>query len=307
MYGTHRPRSLPAADLEYLSALSRLVAVVPVIAKADCHTREELAGYRRRVERAMAARCDAQGRPDPVRPFRFSAAALDAVQLGFDGDGDSDSDPAAADAVGGAVFSVLTSRTLEELEVEAAAPGGSSADGGGDGGPASVLVPVRTYGWGRVSGGDPAASSTMALQRLLTEDVWALMEDARDRYLAFCSAYEATGRRIEPLLEQLLAPYDAALEDGAAAATRLKGVGTEAEAEAAVMGATATAVRRGRRRLLLGALFWLGFLYGLVSTALLTALRPLGFLVMVLAVLLLLLAVMVMGARAMAVSPVLRS
>ncbi|KXZ44606.1 hypothetical protein GPECTOR_64g100 [Gonium pectorale] len=185
-----QPHGLSACDLAYLSALSRLVAVVPIIAKADTHTEEELSELRSRLEQAMEARTDGQGRPAPAAPFRFSPAALEAVQL----------------LPGSSVFSVLASRTLDELVLP---------DGG------RVWVPVREYGWGSVSAADPAASDTLALKRLLTEDVWALMEDARDRYSSYCSTYEAAGRDIEPLLEHIVGDFSSELlweEAGGAAA-----------------------------------------------------------------------------------------
>ncbi|KXZ44677.1 hypothetical protein GPECTOR_64g97 [Gonium pectorale] len=168
-----QPHGLSGCELAYLSALSRLVAVVPLIAKADAHTEQELRELRGRLEQAMGARKDGEGR---VAPFRFSPAALEAVQM----------------PPGSSVFSVLASRTLDELVLP---------DGG------RVWVPVREYGWGSVSSADPAASDALALKRLLTEDVWALLEDARDRYSSFCSAYEAAGRDIEPLLERIVGDF----------------------------------------------------------------------------------------------------
>ncbi|KXZ44679.1 hypothetical protein GPECTOR_64g99 [Gonium pectorale] len=188
-----QPHGLSACELAYLYALNRLVAVVPLIAKADAHIDEELRELRGRLEQVMEARADAEGQPAPAATFRFSPAALEAVQL----------------PPGSSVFSVLASRTLDELVLP---------DGG------RVWVPVREYGWGSVSSADPAASDTLALKRLLTEDVWALMEDARDRYSSFCSAYEAAGRDFEPLLERIVGDFSRELgEAGDVAAVAASG------------------------------------------------------------------------------------
>ncbi|GLC59030.1 hypothetical protein PLESTB_001434700 [Pleodorina starrii] len=228
------PHRWAAADLEYMSALSKVVPVIPLISKADCHTPEELRDYRRHITHALAARKNATGESEPVEPFRFSPAALASLQVapiptlstgrndGTDENG-GDDDQVKQQEASLCVFSVITSRHYQQVPLPTPEAAGQQQEsgrgsGGGGGSAAVVLVPVRRYPWGSADALRRDHSDTVLLQRLLREDVWSLLEEAVRRYLAFCEQYDAAGRDVERLAEEILASYDVSLEDATATA-----------------------------------------------------------------------------------------
>lgn len=198
------PHRIKKADLIIMSVLSRLVTVIPIIAKADAMTAAELAAYRAELMATFT---------QPAKPFSGTPGlpTLDVSLFSF---GASVLEELGVEA-GQLPVAVVTGRDV------------ARADAGG-----AAAVPVRAYAWGSVH---PLRrehnSDLLPLKRLLLGDacqsLYLLLDDAYARATAFCCAYEDAGKKLAVLVQEACAAGDAhvaAADEYARARAALDGV-----------------------------------------------------------------------------------
>ncbi|WIA23940.1 hypothetical protein OEZ85_013580 [Tetradesmus obliquus] len=180
------PHRVKKVDLIIMSALSQLVTVIPVIAKADTMTDKELSSFRSEV-RAMLS-CPSKYAPSKtLAPLDFNTFGF-APQVLTDLGITPDAMPLA----------LITSNEHESLRDSALA-----AELGLD--QPEVQQPVRNYRWGAAYALNREHSDLLTLKRLLLGDkvdsLYAMLDESYNRYLNFCQQYEANGKQL-PLIVQ---------------------------------------------------------------------------------------------------------
>ncbi|WIA12746.1 hypothetical protein OEZ85_006381 [Tetradesmus obliquus] len=187
----HRTKKI---DLVLMAAVSQLVPIIPVIAKADCMTDRELATYRNEVQGMLQSPNKyTSGRNMPqldVFTFQFSQAIIEGLAMrslplavSCSRDVEPCDDPA-----------FLQSMGLEGLE--------------------KPVQPVRHYKWGAVYPLNRGHSDLIVLKRLLLGDrvdsLYAMLDESYSRYVAFCGLYEENDRQLQLILQdacQVGVPY----------------------------------------------------------------------------------------------------
>ncbi|KAF6251735.1 Septin-domain-containing protein [Scenedesmus sp. NREL 46B-D3] len=187
----HRTKKI---DLVLMAAVSQLVPIIPVIAKADCMTESELAQYRLEVQSMLQAPNKyTSGRNMPqldVSVFQFSQAIVEGLAMrslplavSCSRDVEPCSDPAFLHSIG-----------LEGID--------------------KPVQPVRHYKWGACYPLNRGHSDLIVLKRLLLGDrvdsLYAMLDDSYSRYVQFCSLYEENDRQLQLILQdvcQVGVPY----------------------------------------------------------------------------------------------------
>ncbi|KAF8067209.1 glpF [Scenedesmus sp. PABB004] len=181
------PHRMKKIDLILMAAISQLVTVVPVIGKADAMTERELVTYRGEVLRMLSA-------PNKYVPTR-NLPALEVSLFGF-------AESILADlgmAKGQLPIAIVSSRESEPCDDPA-----FLASLGLEG-VSNPTQPVRHYRWGAVYPLNRGHSDLIVLKRLLlgdrVESLYAMLDDAFDRYVAFCAAFEAAGKQLNMVVQ----------------------------------------------------------------------------------------------------------
>lgn len=180
------PHRVKKVDLIIMSALSQLVTVIPVIAKADTMTEKELHQYRTEVRTMLSS-------PSKYAPSK-TLAPLDFNTFGFSGDVLADLGLTAESMP----LALITSNDHEpvidpalQMELGLESP--------------EVQQPVRCYRWGSAYALNRDHSDLLILKRLLLGDkadsLYAMLDESYNRYLTFCKQYEANGKQL-PLIVQ---------------------------------------------------------------------------------------------------------
>jgi septin family protein len=178
----HRTKKI---DLVLMAAVSQLVPIIPVIAKADCMTDRELAHYRMEVQSMLQAPNKfTGGRNMPqldVSVFQFSQAIIEGL------------------AMRSLPLAVSCSRDVEPCEDPA------FLQSMGLEGIEKPVQPVRNYKWGAVYPLNRGHSDLIVLKRLLLGDrvdsLYAMLDESYSRYVQFCGLYEENDKQLQLILQ----------------------------------------------------------------------------------------------------------
>ncbi|WIA23027.1 hypothetical protein OEZ86_009942 [Tetradesmus obliquus] len=186
------PHRVKKVDLIMMSALSQLVTVIPVVAKADTMTDEELATFRQEIRTRLAA------------PFKYvhskTLAPLDFNKFAFD--------KCVMNALGlkddMMPLAIITSNKHEPVEdASLLSQLGLQANS------EKVEQPVRQYKWGQAYALNREHSDLIVLKRLLLGDrvdsLYAMLDQSYKRYVEFCEQYEEAGNQLPLIVQDELA------------------------------------------------------------------------------------------------------
>jgi septin family protein len=178
----HRTKKI---DLVLMAAVSQLVPIIPVIAKADCMTDRELAQYRMEVQSMLQAPNKyTSGRNMPqldVSVFQFSQDIIEGLAMrslplavSCSREVEPCSDPA-----------FLQSMKLEGID--------------------KPEQPVRHYKWGAVYPLNRGHSDLIVLKQLLlggrVDSLYAMLDESYTRYVQFCGLFEENDRQLQLILQ----------------------------------------------------------------------------------------------------------
>eukprot|EP00879_Flechtneria_rotunda_P004846 GHRR01005119.1.p1 GENE.GHRR01005119.1~~GHRR01005119.1.p1 ORF type:complete len:330 (+),score=119.43 GHRR01005119.1:1209-2198(+) len=189
------PHRLKKVDVIIMCALSQLVTVIPVIAKADTMTETELMTYRQQV-------CATLQDPSVV------AASNTLPALCFNNFGLQHKVLSGLDVAPDHLpLALITSRDTESMTNPnlLGALGLRQTD---------FKQPVRRYRWGAAYAFNHEHSDLLLLKRLLLGDkvgsLYALLDESYRRYVEFCQQYEDAGQQVPVLVQTAAAsstPY----------------------------------------------------------------------------------------------------
>uniref|UniRef100_A0A383VIX7 Septin-type G domain-containing protein n=2 Tax=Tetradesmus obliquus TaxID=3088 RepID=A0A383VIX7_TETOB len=186
------PHRVKKVDLIMMSALSQLVTVIPVVAKADTMTDEELATFRQEIRTRLAAPFK-YVHSKTLAPLEFNKFAFDECVMSALGLKD-DMMPLA----------IITSNKHEPVEdASLLSQLGLHANS------EKVEQPVRQYKWGQAYALNREHSDLIVLKRLLLGDrvdsLYAMLDQSYKRYVEFCEQYEEAGNQLPLIVQDELA------------------------------------------------------------------------------------------------------
>lgn len=146
------PHQLKPRDLKFMASISKVVPVIPVIAKADCMTIEERQSFRNHINASLEkpSYSSAEGASEAIEVFKFPEEVMEA-----------------AEAAGNPLpFAVVGSRDTDDVE-------------GDD-------MPLRHYPWGTCLPLRKEHSDAVFFRKTVLEyGFHALREEKKARYIAF--------------------------------------------------------------------------------------------------------------------------
>ncbi|KAF6263399.1 Septin-domain-containing protein [Scenedesmus sp. NREL 46B-D3] len=187
------PHRVKKVDLIMMSALSQLVTVIPVVAKADTMTDDELVTFRQEIRTRLAA------------PFKYvhskTLAPLDFNRFAFD-EGVMNALGLKDDMLPLAIITSNKHELVEDASLLSQLGLQTNPD-------KQVEQPVRLYKWGQAYALNREHSDLIVLKRLLlgdrVESLYAMLDESYKRYVAFCEQYEEAGRQLPLIVQDELA------------------------------------------------------------------------------------------------------